>query len=124
MPSEMAIAQADLIASLKTEAGETVTYRRGAHSVSITAVAGRKSRTLLLDEGVNLAFDELEWKIAVADLILNGSETLPERGDEITRTVGAATHKYVVRTEGSMPCYYVDPNGTCLTVSSKLEARS
>lgn len=124
MPSDMAVAQADLLEQMQSASGESVTYRRGAHSVTITAVPGRKDRNEILDDGLSMATDELEWKIAPEDLVLNTVRVLPERGDEITRTVGSGTHTYIVRSDGNIPAYRIDPMGTCLTVRTKLEARS
>jgi hypothetical protein len=122
MANALSEALVDLLDNLKIEAGETVTYRRGAHSVSVTAVAGRKERNAVLDDGLAMATDELEFKLEPGDLVLNSVQVLPERGDEIVRTVGTKTHTYVVRAESGLPCYSVDPLTTCLTVRAKREA--
>lgn len=122
MPNALTEALNDLLGHLQVETGETVTYRRGADSVTLTAVAGRKERQGIIDDGLAMATDELEFKLDPADLVLDSTQVLPERGDEITRTVGSASHVYVVRSEGGLPCYRIDPLGTCLIVRAKREA--
>lgn len=109
---------------LKVEAGETVTYRRGVLSRSITAIPGRETRNVIGDEGIAMATDEMHFIVAPADLVLGGSVTLPERGDEIVRTVGNETLTYTVRVEGGLDRYSIDPTASALRIRTKLKGRA
>lgn len=70
--------------------GVTVTYSRRlssgtTHTVTITRA--RHGRTLfagLSEQAVAVQWGERDYLIEVADLVLNGSATTPQRGDRIT----------------------------------------
>ena len=83
--------------TLLAEEGVTVTYARGANSVSITAVAGQTPVELSDDLG-NLSETDryIDWLIKPGDLVLGGSQTTPQKGDTITRTVDGDSHVYTV----------------------------
>ena len=79
---------------------------------------------MINDDGFAMAADELAFQVAPDDLVLAGRQVLPERGDEITRTVGTETQVYVVNAEVSSDRYRIDALNTCLTIRSKLKART
>lgn len=123
MPSEMANAQADLIASLKTEAGETVTYRRGAGSVSITAVPGRSNIQVLDQVGSSFQESLVDFSIDIDDLVIDSVAVLPEPFDSIEREIeGGKTATYEVLADGGRACFDVDALRTQVRVHTKLKA--
>ena len=123
MPSEMANAQADLISNLKTEAGETVTYRRGDGSVSLTSVVGRSSIQILDQSGSGYQETLVDFVFDIDDLVISSVAILPERFDTIERSIeGDKTATYEVLTDGSRAAYDIDPLRTQVRVHAKLKA--
>ena len=106
--SRFATAQDALISRLKATAGSSVTYARGAASVTLTAWAG-KSVQLWSPQGqspgVAVAWNERDYLIAVEDLVLSGSATTPQEGDTITETINGTPTKFAVTLDGSEPCW-------------------
>jgi hypothetical protein len=95
-----------LAAKLKAHASRPVVYRRGAAEVAVQATIGR---TLLkLDDGyggVRMEWTDRDFLIPAADLVLGAVVVLPERGDVIRETVGAATFVYEVMAPGKEPAW-------------------
>lgn len=83
--------------TLLAEEGVTITYARGANSVSLTAVAGQTPVELSDDLG-NLSETDryIDWLIKSGALVLSGSETRPQKGDTITRAIDGKSHVYTV----------------------------
>jgi hypothetical protein len=107
---------------LKTHASKVVIYQRDAEQVAIQATVGR---TLLkLDDGQGgavLQWTDRDFLISAADLVLGGSQTLPQRGDRIRETLGAITHVYEVLAPGDEPPWrHIDPYGKVLRIHTKL----
>ncbi len=104
MPDLLETGSAWLADQLKTHASRQVVYRRGAQQVTVQATVGR---TLLkLDDGyggVRMEWTDRDFLIHAADLVLGGSPTLPERGDQIRETQGAKTFIYEVMAPGKEP---------------------
>ena len=77
-------------------ATRSVTYRRGADSVSVGATIGRTTFEITSDEGARIETESRDFLISTATLILAGAETLPANGDTIefdTRSlVGPQVH--------------------------------
>jgi hypothetical protein len=73
-----------LIDQIKAQAGRSVTYRRGAASVTLTVTLGKK-RLMLGDDvgGLRIQHSDRDYLIAAADLVLSGSLTTPAKGDTI-----------------------------------------
>lgn len=120
MPNALSEALDHLTTTLKGEAGESVTYRRGANTVTITAIPARTQTPI--DDGVSVGVAILSEDFIVVpdELVLAGNRTLPQPGDEIDRTVdGAVTHTYVVRPESGMDCYSIDPLRRTLRIHTK-----
>lgn len=72
---------------LKQHAGESLVYSRGVHSVTLTAPLG-KTLLQLQDSmgGTRMEWTDADFLITAEDLILNGSQVTPERGDRIRWT--------------------------------------
>jgi hypothetical protein len=91
---------------LKTYASRPVVYRREAYEVTVQATVGR---TLLkLDDGyggVRIEWTDRDFLIHAADLVIDGSPTLPERGDVIRETQGSKTFIYEVMAPGKEPAW-------------------
>jgi len=118
--SDMSEALQQLATTVKAAAGETVTYRRGVLFVEITAVPGRKRQSVVTDESAIMTADQLDFLVEPADLVLDGEQTLPRRGDQIVRTVGTKTYTYAVRVDGSLDAHDTDPLTTALRIRTKL----
>lgn len=82
--STFASAITNALATIRAAAGVTVTYSRGADTVSLTAVPGRTRYESNVPSGVVTEFQTRDYIIKAADLILAGSVTLPQDGDQIT----------------------------------------
>lgn len=112
--------QAFLAAKLKAHASRTVTYRRGASSVSVQATIG----TSLLSVGdgaggTRVVRTDRDYLIAAADLVLGGVAVTPVRGDVITDAAAPAGDYEVMPYEGE-PCWrYADPTGYMLRIHTK-----
>ena len=92
-----------LSGQLKSYASQSVTYARGAYSVTVDATVGRT----IFDPGDGVAtyqkWESRDYLIDTADLILNGSQTLPARGDTITETIGGVSVVYEVTSPKDTP---------------------
>lgn len=113
-----------VMSALRQTAGETVTYRRGADSIEITAIPGKANDTQLIDDGLSMSVDELLWKVRPEDLVIASVSIRPQDGDRIERSVGGSTHVYAVRTESGLPLFTTDPLVSCITIRTKLESTS
>lgn len=76
-------AMAHAAAALKGNRGDSVTYQRGAESVSITAIVGGSAGTLVDAGGVPYAVNSVDFIISAADLVFRGQTVEPQRGDRI-----------------------------------------
>jgi hypothetical protein len=89
---------------LKQHAGETLVYSRGAHSVEITAPPGKTLLSMNDDlGGVRVEWTDADFLIEAIDLVLNGSQVEPERGDLIRWTTGGRTVVYEVTAPQNEP---------------------
>lgn len=123
MPNDMATAQAALMSQMKTAAGETVTYRRGADEVELSAVIGRSAFEIVDQSGSAMQTTSVDFIIAPDDLVLDSETVTPEPGDEIDRPIeDGKTATYEVRTDGGLDCYQLDPMRTQLRVRARLKA--
>jgi len=89
---------------LKTYASSTVVYQRGTNQTSVTAIIGR---TLMKIEdsygGVHMQWTDRDFLIPPHELLLAGSQILPERGDTIRETIDGIVYIYEVNTPRSEP---------------------
>lgn len=131
-PWEALLRMSDLLASAASWLADqqaahlaaTVTYRRGAQSVSLAATRGRTE----FDEpdavtGFPVRQTSVDWLVTAAALVLSGdaAATLPARGDTIEETAAGVTTTYEVLPLGTSeqcfrPC---DPAGYKLRVHTK-----
>ena len=72
-----------LTSQLKNNVGQSVTYRRGAYSVVVSATLGESSHDIVTPAGIVVEVHSRDFLIDVADLVLNGVQATPERGDTI-----------------------------------------
>jgi len=97
-----------------------VTYRRGASSVQVAAMVG--ATRFEVDDGYGLVVEQemRDYIIAAADLVLDGEQMLPERGDEILEERDGVTYVYEVMELGAQQHYrFCDPAGKTLRIHTK-----
>ncbi len=80
----------------KTHTSESVRYYRDAQFVDIDASIGQTDQDYQEVEGVVVTVTRADWIFDTADLVLNGSATLPEVGDLIVHVIGTKTFTYKV----------------------------
>jgi hypothetical protein len=93
MVSPIAAASAAARAASQSVRGESVTYTRGAYSLTLTAVRGSTAwdRSAPFN-GVRVGDRSTDWILEAADLVdSNGDEIKPQRQDEIA--VGGVTFR-------------------------------
>lgn len=83
-----------------------VTYRRGAHSVEVSATIGETVFNIVVDYGAQVRVVRRDYLISTADLILDSEAVLPEPGDRIDETDGDTTFLHeVMGPGGAEPCW-------------------
>lgn len=98
---------------LREQAGKTITYTRGASSVSLTAVVGQSAHEQLDETGMPITAQSRDYLIKASSLVLASVAVLPQQGDEITDS-GAT---FAVRSVGSeAPWRYSDLSRTTIRV--------
>ena len=91
----LSIRERALQASLKATSrvtGASVTYSRGATSLTITRAIPTDHRHTALSEGTEAAVEVADWLIEASQLTLG----TPAVGDTIARVIGGTTHTYSV----------------------------
>lgn len=102
-----------------------VVYGRGAETVTVNAIIGRTEFDAADEYGITIRTESRDYLILAADLILDGSVVLPERGDTITETDGDFTLVYEVLPIGNQPHWrYSDPFRKRLRIHTKLLSRT
>ena len=106
---------------LKAHASCTVVYLRGANQTSVTAIVGR---TLMKLEdgygGVHMQWTDRDFLVPPEELVLAGSQILPERGDTIRETDNGKVYIYEVNAPGSEPPWrWSDPHRRLLRIHTK-----
>jgi hypothetical protein len=100
---------------------DLVRYKRDTFSVGINATVGRTLFEVDKGRGILEKIESRDFLVLTKDLILDGKQTLPERGDVIRETRGTATFVYEVMAPGKEPHYrYSDPYRKTLRIHSKL----
>jgi len=101
----------------KAHLATTVTYRRGGLSVQLSATRGQTVFRLADGYGATVRTVQRDYLVAVADLILDGTITLPLRGDQIIDD----TEVYEVMGPGSNePDWrFTDPDRSALRIHVK-----
>jgi len=104
----------------RSAAGITVTYSRGADSVSLTAVVGQSSFDEVDAMGIVERIESRDYFVDVTKLILNSVTVLPGIGDSIVETVDGIDYKYEVMTLDSQPAWrYSDVHRYALRIHTK-----
>lgn len=101
--------------------GVTVTYTRGAESVTLTAWVGNTLFARTLDEpGASRVWGERDYLIPVADLILGGVLTKPAKGDRITEVIDGVTLVLELQTPTGEPAWrYSDADRQRVRIHTK-----
>ncbi len=97
-----------------------VTYQRGDSFVEVSATIGQTEFEIAGEYGVVEKAEARDYLILVADLVLDGQTTLPQRGDQIREAQGATTFVYeVMAPGGESPWRYSDPYRKTLRIHTK-----
>lgn len=103
MPNLLATVANRALQMLQSHAAETVTYTRGAVSVSVSATVGRTQTEQPIDaNGTTIRSNWIDFLINGPDLVIASVVVKPQQGDTITRSDGAV---YEVTAMGSEPCF-------------------
>jgi hypothetical protein len=85
-PSPFSRATSAMLGSLLSVAGVPATYSRGLDSVALSVVPGSTRVETVDEEGTVVRAKVRDYKFRRADLVLAGSVTDPEVGDELRTT--------------------------------------
>jgi len=109
---------------MKSHAGSEVTYRRGAVSVTLTAVIGRTDFEVIEQETASLVRAlSRDYLIDAVDLVLASAQVLPERGDTIEEVSQDNKRRtYEVASPAPRTAHYKwsDPHHEKLRIHTKL----
>jgi hypothetical protein len=109
-----------MLSTISTHASESVIYQRGNYTVVIKVTAvDAAPETASPDPRTSLESQTQDWAFRANSLVINGSPTLPQRGDKIQIQRGVTTLVYDVLPVGDR-AYKFDPTGQMLTVSTRL----
>ncbi|MFM9115158.1 MAG: hypothetical protein ACKOU6_03245 [Planctomycetota bacterium] len=104
---------------LQSHASRTITYRRGAAFVTLSATLGRKDFETDTQAG-RLYFQANDFLVRAADLQLGAQRVLPERGDEIEVEFDGVIGTFeVLGQDGIPPWEYSDPHQIILRIHTK-----
>lgn len=99
---------------------QSVTYARGADSVTLPATIGKTEFAIEDGHGLLQKYESRDYLVQTEDLILNGTAVLPERGDQIRETQGTSIYVYEVLAPGTEPVWrYSDPYRHTLRIHTK-----
>lgn len=101
----------------KASASQEVTYQRGGASVSLQATMGATQMAQYDQGGVVIAFDSIDFLVQAADLVLNGGQVEPRRGDEILWR--GNVYRVVADQQGDRPFRESGAEGTVLRIMTK-----
>lgn len=106
---------------LKNSAGLTVSYSRGAYSVSLTATATYHEYQILDEEGFATVVLSRDYLLHAADVVLNAVQVTPRSGDRITETISGVSVVFEVMplSESVREYEQLDPDGALLKVHTK-----
>ncbi|MEQ8785127.1 MAG: hypothetical protein RIC55_02475 [Pirellulaceae bacterium] len=120
MDNLLAAGAAWLANQLQTHAASEVRYVRGADEVLLCATIGKTEFEVDDGAGTIERFQSRDFLLRASDLVLAGSQTLPQAGDLIHETQGAQTFVYEVMSPGEAPPWrYSDPFRNLLRVHTK-----
>lgn len=75
---------------------KSVTYRRGQSSVPLNATRGQTKTTIASEEAVEVQGQIDDWIVTTTDLVLDGKQVYPEKGDQILEIKGSQTFVFDV----------------------------
>ncbi|HUS38546.1 MAG TPA: hypothetical protein VMX74_03810 [Pirellulales bacterium] len=105
---------------LKNSAGLTVTYYRGAGSVSITATATMHEFELVDSDGIITIAVARDYIVHAADLVISAVTITPRGGDRIVETINGLSQTFEVVPFGNQDEHEpVDPDSLLLTIHTK-----
>lgn len=120
MANRFASAAARLHQRLGSHAGVDIVYLRQAASVAVVASIGQTLFQSDNGTGVTSEFESRDFLVAAADLVLDGSQTLPKAGDRIRETAGGVTYVYEIMAPGNEPVWrYSDRERLMLRIHTK-----
>lgn len=122
MSNMLAAGMAKLGQKMKAYGATTVTYRRGAFSVALSATVGRQLlKTSDRAGNTKTELTERDFTFLAADLILNAVQVVPDDGDTIDVLFGATTKRFTVMPVGNEKAWrYSDEQGeTTIRVHTK-----
>ena len=98
----------------------SVLYGRGTSSVEVPATIGRTVFEVDDGYGVLERTESRDYLILAGDLVVDGQQTLPERGDRIRETQDTQIFVYEVMAPGKEPAWrYSDPYRKTLRIHTK-----
>lgn len=100
--------------------GRTITYRRGVHTVELTAARSRTPSQDLEEERFQTTSDRFRWLLKASELVLDGNVILPAEGDKIEEAVTGKTFHFEVLHDGQTRAWdYFDTGREYLWVRTK-----
>ena len=109
-----------LASQLKAHVSTEVVYQRGLEQVTVPATIGKTEFEVDDGSGAVLRIQSRDYLIHTGDLVLGGSQTVPQTGDRIHEHRGGDTFVYEVLSPGPEPCWrYADPYRKVLRVHTK-----
>ena len=108
--------------ALQAHAAGAVTYTRGAYTVTLRAAPGRTLYERETAAGIIETVESKDFLFSTADLILNGSQALPQRGDKLTEsdTDTGKIYTYEVTGPGTEAVYrFADPTRSVIRLHTK-----
>lgn len=108
-----------LAGKLGDNAAQTITYARGAATVSLAAALGRSEHQQERADGAIIAVVAEDFIVQPASLVLSGAVATPARGDRITLTIGSATRTYEVMDIPGVGCFEADPWNSAVRIHTK-----
>ncbi|KAA0219804.1 MAG: hypothetical protein KJ057_09795 [Phycisphaerae bacterium] len=98
-----------------------ITYERGADSITMLATIGRSDFEQIDEFGVVHRAQARDFLIRTQDLVIGGTEVLPQAGDRIRETDGGVTYVHdVMSPAGQPPWRYSDAFRRTLRIHTKL----
>ena len=105
---------------LHAAGGVSVSYQRGALSVTITATPKPHEYEVVDDDGFGIVMLSRDYIVNVSDLVLAGAEFAPRSGDRIVETLGGVAQTFEVMALGQKHEYEpFDSDGLMLLVHTK-----
>ena len=109
-----------LASKLKTHASLTITYARGEDAVELRATPGHTEFEVTEPDGAVIQRQTRDYLVLTEDLVIDGAEALPMKGDVVRETRGDITHVYEVSAPGSERCYrFSDPYRKMLRIHTQ-----